>query len=222
VFRIGFWEWLASRREREVLKLYDQHIDEIAKVTNSVNNLLTAFRDGDKSLMENEWRIIFESERKADDIKRRIIRELSEEFVHPIDREELIRLILATDDIATFAKEASRMALLYNGKPPLDVAQVLLGIITRINESVMLIREAVSYLSIDKKKTLEISDKIERLEEEVDDLRHKGLSIILARCNETGIPNCLLLKDILEYLENSADKTEDVADELRSIAVFTS
>ncbi|MCC6009543.1 MAG: DUF47 family protein [Fervidicoccaceae archaeon] len=222
MFRIGFWEWLASRREREVLKLYDQHIDEIAKVTNSVNNLLTAFRDGDKSLMENEWRIIFESERKADDIKRRIIRELSEEFVHPIDREELIRLILATDDIATFAKEASRMALLYNGKPPLDVAQVLLGIITRINESVMLIREAVSYLSIDKKKTLEISDKIERLEEEVDDLRHKGLSIILARCNETGIPNCLLLKDILEYLENSADKTEDVADELRSIAVFTS
>jgi len=131
-------------------------------------------------------------------------------------------LILATDDIATFAKEASRMALLYNGKPPLDVAQVLLDIITRINESVMLIKEAVSYLSIDKKKALEISDKIERLEEEVDDLRHKGLSIILARCNETGIPNCLLLKDILEYLENSADKTEDVADELRSIAVFTS
>jgi predicted phosphate transport protein (TIGR00153 family) len=219
---MGFWEWLASRREREVLKLYDQHIDEITKITNSVNNLLTAFRDGDKSLMENEWRIIFESERKADDIKRRIIRELSEEFVHPIDREELIRLILATDDIATFAKEASRMALLYNGKPPLDVAQVLLDIITRINESVMLIKEAVSYLSIDKKKTLEISDKIERLEEEVDDLRHKGLSIILARCNETGIPNCLLLKDILEYLENSADKTEDVADELRSIAVFAS
>uniref|UniRef100_A0A7C1E588 DUF47 family protein n=1 Tax=Fervidicoccus fontis TaxID=683846 RepID=A0A7C1E588_9CREN len=219
---MGFWEWLASRREKEVLKLYDQHIDEITKVTNSVNNLLTAFRDGDKSLMENEWRIIFESERKADDIKRRIIRELSEEFVHPIEREELIRLTLTTDDIATFAKEASRMALLYNGKPPLDVAQVLLDIITRINESVMLIREAVSYLSIDKKKTLEISDKIERLEEEVDDLRHKGLSIILARCNETGIPNCLLLKDILEYLENSADKTEDVADELRSIAVFTS
>jgi predicted phosphate transport protein (TIGR00153 family) len=219
---MGFWEWLASRREKEVLKLYDQHIDEITKVTNSVNNLLTAFREGDKSLMENEWRIIFESERKADDIKRRIIRELSEEFVHPIDREELIRLILATDDIATFAKEASRMALLYNGKPPLDVAQVLLDIITRINESVILIREAVNYLSIDKKKTLEISDKIERLEEEVDDLRHKGLSIILARCNETGIPNCLLLKDILEYLENSADKTEDVADELRSIAVFTS
>jgi predicted phosphate transport protein (TIGR00153 family) len=218
---MGFWEWLASRREKEVLKLYDQHIDEITKVTNSVNNLLTAFREGDKSLMENEWRIVFESERKADDIKRRIIRELSEEFVHPIDREELIRLILATDDIATFAKEASRMALLYNGKPPLDVAQVLLDIITRINESVMLIREAVSYLSIDKKKALEISDKIERLEEEVDDLRLKGLSIILARCNETGIPNCLLLKDILEYLENSADKTEDVADELRSIAVFT-
>jgi predicted phosphate transport protein (TIGR00153 family) len=219
---MGFWEWLASRREKEVLKLYDQHIDEITKVTNSVYNLLTAFREGDISLMENEWRIIFEAERKADDIKRRIIRELSEEFVHSIDREELIRLILATDDIATFAKEASRMALLYNGKPPLDVAQVLLDIITRINESVMLIREAVSYLSIDKKKTLEISDKIERLEEEVDDLRHKGLSIILARCNETGIPNCLLLKDILEYLENSADKTEDVADELRSIAVFTS
>jgi predicted phosphate transport protein (TIGR00153 family) len=219
---MGFWEWLASRREKEVLKLYDQHIDEITKVTNSVNNLLTAFREGDKSLMENEWRIIFESERKADDIKRRIIRELSEEFVHPIDREELIRLILATDDIATFAREASRMALLYNGKPPLDVAQVLLDIITRINESVMLIREAVSYLSIDKKKTLEISDKIERLEEEVDDLKHKGLSMILARCNETGISNCLLLKDILEYLENSADKTEDVANELRSIAVFTS
>jgi len=219
---MGFWEWLASRREKEVLKLYDQHIDEITKVTRSVNNLLTAFREGDKSLMENEWRTIFESERKADDIKRRIIRELSEEFVHPIDREELIRLILATDDIATFAKEASRMALLYNGKPPIDVAQVFLDMITRINESVMLIREAVSYLSIDKKKTLEISDKIERLEEEVDDLRHKGLSIILTRCSETGIPNCLLLKDILEYLENSADKTEDVADELRSIAVFTS
>ena len=63
-------------------------------------------------------------------------------------------MILATDYIATFAKDASRMALLYNGKPPLDVAQVLLDIITRIYESVMLIREAVSYLSIDKKRLL--------------------------------------------------------------------
>lgn len=219
---MSFWEWIASRREKEVLRLYDQHINEIIKISRSVNNLLIAFREGDKSSMENEWKTIFELERIADDIKRRIIRELTEEFIHPIDREEIIRLILATDDIATFIKEASRMALLYNGIPPPDIAQIYSDMAAKIHDAVLLIRDAVSYLSVDKKKTLEICDKIERLEEEVDDLRHKGLAGILSICSQVGLPNCLLLKDVLEYLENSADKTEDVADELRSIAVFSS
>lgn len=217
---MSFWEWLASRREKEVLRYYEEHISEITKVILASRNLLMAFSRGDKNKMNEEWNVVFETEKKADEIKRNIIKELTKEFVHPIDREELIRLVLATDDVATFAKEGSRMALLYVGGPPTEISKILLEMISKTYEAISLIKEAVNYLSIDKKKTLEICDKVERLEEEVDDLRHKGLSLILGECEQTGIPNCLLLKDILEYLEFSADKTEDIADELRSIAIF--
>lgn len=219
---MGFWEWLATRREREVLKHYEEHINEVMKVMEHTYNLIAAFAENDRASMEKSWQSIFDTERRADEIKRKIIKELTEEFVHPIDREELIRLILATDDIATFAKEAGRMALLYKEPPPQQIVKTFLDMSAKIREAVNHIREAVNLLAMDKRKTLEVCDKVERLEEDVDDLRHRGLAAILSLCEELKVSNCILLKDILEYLEFSADRTEDVADELRSIAIFSS
>jgi len=39
-------------------------------------------------------------EKEADDIKRKLIAELSSGIFHPIDRETILRLVLSSDDIA--------------------------------------------------------------------------------------------------------------------------
>jgi len=219
---LSLWEWLASRRQKEVLKHYESHIREVENVVEKSHNLLEDFARGNFDEMRKKWSEIFDSERKADEIKRRLLRELMSELVHPIDREELIRLIMATDDIATFAKEWSRMALLYDEAPPKEIIAIFLEMSSSVRAAVQLIKDAIAALGTSREKALEVCDRIERLEEEVDDLRHRGLSLLLPACDQLKPHQCLLLKDILEYIEMSADKTEDVADELRSIAVFSS
>ncbi len=40
-------------------------------------------------------------------------------------------------------------------------------------------------------------------------------------CEESKISQCLMLKEVMDSIENSADKCEDVADVLRSIALLS-
>jgi len=48
----------------------------------------------------------------------------------------------------------------------------------------------------------------------------EALREILSTCNEVKTSTCLILKGIIDSIENAADKCEDVADILRSIVLL--
>lgn len=89
-----------------------------------------------------------------------------------------------------------------------------------VHKSTLLMKNAAEKLLVDPREVLNISNEIERLEEETDDIRHEVFKEILKYCEESKISRCLMLKEVMDSIENSADKCEDVADTLRSIALF--
>ncbi|RLG84856.1 MAG: hypothetical protein DRO18_06705, partial [Thermoprotei archaeon] len=90
-------------------------------------------------------------------------------------------------------------------------------------EATKRIKEAIEALIKEAKKALGIADIIEHIEEEVDDIRMEALELVLSKCHEEirSISLCILLKDIIDSIENSVDRCEDVADVIRSIAVLS-
>ncbi len=216
------WSWLSQRREREVISRSLKHLEAIQEEVEYFIMELEAMSKADIDGVLEHYRKVFDKEREADAIKNEIIDELSKELIHPISREEIIRLILTSDDIANSIKAAGRrLTLVRPPYIPLDICNVFLKIARKVKEQIILLKEGVKMLSKDPVKSVEIAEKTERIEEEVDDIRIDGELMILKLCNEVRTSLCIITYTILDIIEQASDRAEDVGDVIRSIALST-
>lgn len=215
------WAWLSGRRRREVLEKCLSHLNEVLEVVTKAKEMVEAYSNNDRDGALKAYHRLFEAERRADNIKHKIIEELSTELFHPIDREELIRLVLAADDIADYTKAASRRLLYLDpDKVPRRVIEAYMSIAGRLVEATKKAREAISLLASSPRKAINLTHDIERLEEEVDDIRNETEEWIINQCESLTTAQCLVLTRVLESLETSTDKAEDLGDVIRSIALL--
>ncbi len=216
------WSWLSRRRQTEIIQKYSTHITKVIEVVEHAYNMIRAYSEGKLDDAKKEYEGAFNAEREADEIKRKIIEELSTEVFHPIDREELIRLILTTDDIAAYAKAASRRLLLVlDSRLDKEIVEKLLEMASKLYEATGLLKEAANQLLHNPRDALRTADKIERLEEEIDDIRMEALDKVLSFCDRTKPSLCLISKELVDSLENASDRCEDTADVIRSIALLS-
>ena len=80
-------------------------------------------------------------------------------------------------------------------------------------DSVLKLRETMMVLNYGSQKTLERAKDVEIAERIVDD-QYRALTIKVLS-SKLDVPVLLLLRDVLQLLENSADKAEDAADAAR-------
>jgi uncharacterized protein Yka (UPF0111/DUF47 family) len=81
---------------------------------------------------------------------------------------------------------------------------------------VLRLRETMMVLSYGSAKTLEKAKDVETAERIVDDL-YRGLEIKIFS-SKLDLPVVFLLRDVLQLLEDSADKAEDAADVARVLS----
>lgn len=216
------WSWISRRRQWDVIRFYIEHVDKIIEVVDHAKKMIELFIAKDLEGVKNEWSKVFKYEKEADEVKRKILSELSKEIFHPIDREELVRLVLTSDDVAAYAKGWSRrLSLIEPNDLPENILTKLREMAENVYKSTLLMKNAAEKLLVNPREVLNISNEIERFEEETDDIRHEVFKEILNYCEESKISQCLMLKEVMDSIENSADKCEDVADTLRSIALLS-
>ena len=215
------WSWISRRRQTEIISKYVDHVEKVLETVEHTYRMLVAYSKGNADKAREEYNNVFNAERSADEVKRKIIDELSSELFHPIDREELIRLILTTDDIAAYAKAASRRLLLVVDKR-LDekIVEKLLAMAEKIVYATKILKNAVLELLKNPRNSLKLADKVEKLEEEVDDLRMEALELVLEYCDQTKPSLCIIAKELVDSLENASDRCEDAGDVIRSIALL--
>jgi predicted phosphate transport protein (TIGR00153 family) len=218
---MSVWSWLSDIRRKEILDMYRKHVERVYEVVMYAKDLIEALVKGDINLVQDEWKKVFVAERAADDMKRETLSQLTKGAFHPIDREEIVRLILTTDDVADYAKAWSRRVILYiPNKLPEDIGLKLLSMASKVLEAVNIIKLSAEVVTKDPRKALELADKIEAIEEEVDDIRHELFKNILTFCDNAKPSLCILAKEIMDSIENAADKCENVGDLFRRLALM--
>jgi uncharacterized protein Yka (UPF0111/DUF47 family) len=83
-------------------------------------------------------------------------------------------------------------------------------------DTVLKLRETMMVLNYGSQKTLEKAKDVEIAERIVDD-QYRALTIKVLN-GKLDVPVLLLLRDILQMFENSADKAEDAADAARMLS----
>ncbi len=217
--------WLSRREEKEILALCQTHLDKVVDTVEELREVVHAFCNDDFNTLEEHYKRAFDSERAADDVKHRILGDVSTGPLHPIDREEVIRLVLTADDIAENAKSGARRLRLASAKSL--TTQITLGLREMADlcvEVAQSVHAAFEKLQVDPKAAIEATNQVEILEESIDEFRLALVKNVLS-CkdpvvNLRSLGPWLMLLDAIENMEDVADRSEDVADVIRSIAIL--
>ncbi|WP_434731422.1 DUF47 family protein [Thermogladius sp. KZ2Tp1] len=202
-----------GKRRVDLIKL--KIVDHALKVLETVVALETLFSASlvGSPELDSLFEKVYRLEREADKLKREIISELRMAYVHPIDREDLLKMVTLVDDIAGFSKSASKRILAYTkgglrvDEPySSDIKTIIEASRKAVNELVDTIKSVIEGAT----SSLERLGNVEKLEKEVDDLRLKILEELYKECVAALSPKCVILPGLVDDLESITDVCEDV------------
>jgi predicted phosphate transport protein (TIGR00153 family) len=159
---------------------------------------------------------ILDLEHEGDRITHDIINRLNHTFVTPIDREDILALTSALDDIVDYTEEVADYLGLYKIEAPMDqaiwLARVLRDACEQINEAIPHLR---GFRDISR-HTVEVN----RLENEGDRITREAVASLF----DGGIDPMVVIrwKDIFERLEAAIDATERAANIIEGITIKNS
>ena len=188
----------------------------------AVEGLMEAIKATAKGNLKNIPLIIERVERaeeEADGLRRRLMEELAREELSPVDREDLMHLVKRVDMVADWCRESARiLRVIHKRELSKTIKNAILNMMKGVEETALALQKAINQMSESPEKTLEAADKVERLEEKVDELYEKA-RFALAECTEAKVGVMILIGNLLETIEGIADSCEDACDQIRVIIV---
>ncbi len=198
-------------RDRVYFELFEEAGRNILRAAGLLDEMLTGFPDSKQLAQE-----ILACEHEGDRITHDIIDRLNHTFVTPIDREDILALASALDDIVDFTEEVADYLGLYKIEAPMDQAIRLAGV---LRAAAGLISEAIPRLR-GFRDISHYTVEINRLENEGDRITREAVASLF----DGGIDPMVVIrwKDLFERLEAAIDATERVANILEGIVIKNS
>ena len=177
------------------------------------------FASGDKDGARRLFSEIRVGEEEVIKARRMVSQELAEIGAILIAREDFLRFTNLSSEIADFSEGIAHYLveiMEHNWVVSPEIKKDLLKLSSVVLDSVLKLRETLMVLNYGPQKTLERAKDVEIAERIVDD--HYRALTIKVLSSKLEVPVLLLLRDVLQLLENSADKAEDAADAARTIS----
>jgi uncharacterized protein len=194
--------------DRVFFDLFEQAGANAVRAATLLEEMLAGFPD--TQLLARD---IVVCEQDGDRLTHELVKRINQSFVTPIDREDILRLSSALDDIVDSIEEAADLMTLYRIEAPMtqaqELARVLLDATRQIDWAIPRMREFKSISS----HTVEVH----RLESEGDRIVRGAIAALF----DGGIDPMVVIrwKDIFELLEDGIDATERAAFVLEGIVV---
>jgi predicted phosphate transport protein (TIGR00153 family) len=157
---------------------------------------------------------IREVEHKCDFLTHEIIQRLNRTFVTPIDREDIHAMARALDDVMDAIDDVATLIPLYRIVTVKPGVREMTRIISTSTDQIVI---AVQALEKKRDAVLEAAVEINRLENEADRAHQRAIGQLF---DEERDPIAVTKwKEILDTLERTTDRCEDVANLLENIVV---
>ncbi len=198
-------------RDRVYFELFEEAGQNVFLAADLLDRLLATYPD-DRALAGE----ILDCEHKGDRITHDIIDRLNHTFVTPIDREDILALASALDDVVDYTEEVADYLGLYKIEAPMDQAIKLAGV---LKAAACQVAEAIPRLRGFRDISLQTVE-INRLENEGDRITREAVASLF----DGGIDPMVVIrwKDVFERLEAAIDSTERVANILEGIVIKNS
>lgn len=213
--------WFAPKRGHKVLAMVEDHLELTQKAVNSLYDMVEAAAESDPDKSRRSYMSVSEMEMQADELRRRMVEELTEGEMFPEERDDLMEMVRAVDWIADWSREAGRILnSIPFEKAPDEIKVATLNMVRANVDCVKVLTQCIRALPKDSKKALALANEVEMLEENIDDLygeARKHFATLEFPGFTTGA--LILLNEFMDAVETVADWSENTADIVRAIAV---
>jgi predicted phosphate transport protein (TIGR00153 family) len=209
--RVARLSQVFAPRDREFFDLFEEAGANIARAADLLDQMLASWPD-----RRELHRDILVCEQNGDRITHDIIHRLNQTFVTPIDREDILELASALDDIIDFTEEVADYLGLYRIEAPMEQSQRLARILVQATRQVAEALPRMRGFQDLSHYTVEIN----RLENDGDRVTREAMASLF----EGGIDPMVVIrwKDLYERLEQAIDACEHVANVLEGITIKNS
>jgi predicted phosphate transport protein (TIGR00153 family) len=198
-------------RDRQYFDLFEEAAGNVLRAAELLDQMLTTYPDHGELARE-----ILICEQEGDRITHDIIRRLNETFVTPIDREDILALASALDDIVDYTEEVADFLGLYKIEAPMDQSLQLSAVLRDCCRQLV---EAMARLRGFKDMSHYIIE-LHRLENDGDRIVREAVASLF----DNGVDPMVVIrwKDIFERQEAAIDATEHAANILEGIVIKNS
>ena len=212
----GELEVQAKRKAIAVLQ------DEINRILNSVRGL--AMLPGllvkkDKAGINDTMEQISNIEEEVENLRRKITRDVADVGGLILNRENILNTAYAMDETAGYITGLSfklvniKVSTLKNGKREEELTELIELTVDEIYK----LNEIIRTLSTDSTKAIDIAQETQKIEREID-IKYRKMTIKVLD-DITDAKELLLMKDIIEGIEEMADKCQEVSDSFILLAL---
>jgi predicted phosphate transport protein (TIGR00153 family) len=195
-------------RDQEYFRLFEQASRNNLRAADLLDRMLSSYPESAGLASE-----IRACEHEGDRITHDIVQRLNQTFVTPIEREDILALASALDDVVDLIDEVADYLGLYQIEAPIDQATRLAHIVAQacraLDEAMPLLR--------DFREMSQYTVEVHRLENDGDRVTREAIGALFAH----GIDPITVIrwKDIYERIEGAIDSTERVALLLEGIVI---
>jgi hypothetical protein len=196
-------------KDRQFFDLFEEAAGNAVRAADLLDRMLRVFPENAPDLARD----ILVCEQDGDRITHDLIKRLNNTFVTPIDREDILALASALDDVVDFTEEVADYLILYKIEAPMDQAQRLSHVLLQATRAIAEAMPRMHNFGDISHYTVEIN----RLENDGDRIVREAIASLF----DGGIDPMVVIrwKDIFERLEDAIDATEHVANLLEAIVI---
>jgi uncharacterized protein Yka (UPF0111/DUF47 family) len=194
------------RRKR--VNFFTLLLNQAQKVEEGMNALIVYMSDPNPLHGQTVLRL----EVEADELRRRVIEELNQAFVTPIDREDINALSRAVDDIIDYGKSTVEEMMAFQLTPNRHMALMARG----LGEASKAIAESISSLEDDKDKA---SERLVFAKKRENYVEHCYREALVDLFKESNVVTILKIREVYRHLSNAADKSDEAANIVGNILV---
>lgn len=196
--------------------------DEINRILNAARSLATLpelMLKKNKSEIKSTLEQIETIEEEVENLRRKITRDVADVGGLIINRENLLNTAYTMDEIAGYITGIAFK--LSNIKPTTlksaDLGKDLTGLIELVVDEVYKLNEIIRSLNSNAASSIELAQDTQKIEREID-TKYRQLTIkVLDEISNTK--ELLLVKDVIEGVEEMADKCQSVSDSFILLAL---
>jgi len=207
------------KAKRRALRLCQDHLRKVMSVYRKTAQVIEAYMENDKPSLQQLYSEVQKLGDDVDDSKRAVALELVEIGTILISREDFLRFTDVTSEIADFCKGiAFRLTQMVERgwDVPSDLKKGIVDLAGAVSDASSMLRDTFLMLNYGSPKVLEKAKDVEVAERKVDD-KYRDLEIAILE-GKLDIRTLLLMRDIIQLLEDIADKIEDASDAVRILA----